>query len=419
MASYKSDFINILSERGFIHQGTDIAGLDARLGREAVTGYSGFDATADSLHVGHMVQIMQLKWLQRTGHRPIVLMGGATSLIGDPSWRDTARPLLAKKDIEKNISSIRPIFKRYLHFGGGAADALLLNNADWLGKFNYLEFLRDFGGYFSINRMLAFESVKLRLEREQTMSFLEFNYMILQGYDFLELSRAYGCSLQVGGSDQWGNIINGIELARRVDQREVFGLTSPLITTADGAKMGKTGSGAVWLNADRLAPYDFWQYWRNTHDDDVGRFLRLFTDLPLDEIKKLEGLKGAEINEAKKVLADHITCAVHGETAVQEARATAEALFETHSQDDLSALPVKHVTHQELSSGIPAYDLLHLSGLASSKGDARRLIRGAGARLNDKVIEDEGYLVMAEDLSEEGLIKLSAGRKRHALIRVV
>jgi tyrosyl-tRNA synthetase len=418
MTSYKSDFINILAERGFIHQGTDIKSLDALLSQECVTGYSGFDATADSLHVGHMVQIMQLKWLQRTGHRPIVLMGGATSLIGDPSWRDSARPLLEKGDIEKNINSILPIFRAYLHFDNGTADALLLNNADWLCKFNYLEFLRDYGRYFSINRMLTFDSVKLRLDREQTMSFLEFNYMILQGYDFLELSRTYGCSLQLGGSDQWGNIINGIELTRRIDQREVFGLTSPLITTADGQKMGKTGSGAVWLNADRLAPYDFWQYWRNTHDDDVGRFLRLFTDLPLDEVKRLENLQGSEINEAKKILADHITLTIHGEHALQEARTTAETLFEDSSQKDLSGLSAKNITRQDLAAGIHAYELLYLSGLASSKGEARRLIRGTGARLNDKIIQDEMHLITPDDVSAEGFIKLSAGKKRYALIRV-
>jgi tyrosyl-tRNA synthetase len=418
MTSYKSDFINILAERGFIHQGTDIKSLDALLSQECVTGYSGFDATADSLHVGHMVQIMQLKWLQRTGHRPIVLMGGATSLIGDPSWRDSARPLLEKGDIEKNINSILPIFRAYLHFDNGTAEALLLNNADWLCKFNYLEFLRDYGRYFSINRMLTFDSVKLRLDREQTMSFLEFNYMILQGYDFLELSRTYGCSLQLGGSDQWGNIINGIELTRRIDQREVFGLTSPLITTADGQKMGKTGSGAVWLNADRLAPYDFWQYWRNTHDDDVGRFLRLFTDLPLDEVKRLENLQGSEINEAKKILADHITLTIHGEHALQEARTTAETLFEDSSQKDLSGLSAKNITRQDLAAGIHAYELLYLSGLASSKGEARRLIRGTGARLNDKIIQDEMHLITPDDVSAEGFIKLSAGKKRYALIRV-
>lgn len=419
MTSYKSDFINILSERGFIHQGTDMSGLDALLSQGCVTGYSGFDATADSLHVGHMVQIMQLKWLQRTGHRPIVLMGGATSLIGDPSWRDTARPLLEKSNIEKNINSILPIFRCYLNFDDSPAKALLLNNADWLCKFNYLEFLRDYGRYFSLNRMLTFDSVKLRLDREQTMSFLEFNYMILQGFDFLELSRTYGCSLQLGGSDQWGNIINGIELTRRVEQREVFGLTSPLITTADGQKMGKTGSGAIWLNADRLAAYDFWQYWRNTHDKDVGRFLRLFTDLPLDEIKKLENLQGSEINEAKKILADHVTLTIHGAYALQEARSTAETLFEARTQKDLSGLSAIDISQKDLAAGVQAYELFHLSGLANSKSEARRLIRATGARLNDTIIQDEMHLITVDDVSKEGFIKLSAGKKRYALIRMI
>ncbi len=419
MTAYKSDFLAEISERGFIHQCTDIEELDKLLSNKCLTAYIGFDASADSLHVGSLVPIMLLRWLQKTGHKPIVLMGGGTTMIGDPSGKDTARQALSKEQINQNIQGILPIFKRYLTFGDGTTDATLLNNIDWLESLQYLEFLRNFGRHFTINRMLSFDSVKLRLDREEPLTFLEFNYMIIQAYDFFELYRKHDCLLQLGGSDQWGNIVNGIELVRRLEQVPVYGLTAPLITTASGEKMGKTAQGAVWLNADRLSPYDFWQFWRNTQDADVGRFLRLFTELPIAEIKKLEALEDTEVNEAKKILADEVTRIAHGEAATQEARTTAQKLFEAQTGGDLSALPIIDVQPEELQKGIPALDLLYRSGLVSSKGEARRLIRGKGARLNDNVIQDEALIITPKDLSTDGVIKLSAGKKKHALVRVI
>jgi tyrosyl-tRNA synthetase len=413
MSTLRSEFLRILQERGFIHQVTDLAGLDALAAAGRITAYIGFDATADSLHVGSLVQIMMLRWLQKTGHRPVVLMGGGTTKIGDPSGRDESRQLLTDEQIARNIAGIRRVFGQFLDFGDGRA--LMVDNADWLDGLHYIRMLRDVGRHFTINRMLSFESVKLRLDREQPLTFLEFNYMILQAYDFLELSRRLGCRLQMGGSDQWGNIVNGIELTRRIDQRELFGLTTPLITTASGAKMGKTASGAVWLNADRLSPYDYWQFWRNTEDADVGRFLRLFTELPLDEIRRLEVLGGAEINEAKKVLAFEATRLAHGTEAAEHAAETARRTFEEGAAAE--GLPSVEVARTELDAGVPVVDLMVRTGLAASKGEARRLIRGAGARLNDTPVTDEAALVRTGDLGTDGVAKLSAGRKRHALVR--
>jgi tyrosyl-tRNA synthetase len=413
MSTPRSDFLRILQERGFIHQVTDLGGLDALAATDRITAYIGFDATSDSLHVGSLVQIMMLRWLQKTGHRPIVLMGGGTTKVGDPSGRDESRQLLTDEQIARNIAGIRKVFGQFLDFEDGRA--LMADNADWLDELRYVPMLRDIGRHFTINRMLGFESVKLRLDREQPLTFLEFNYMILQAYDFLELSRRLGCRLQMGGSDQWGNIINGIELTRRIDQKELFGLTTPLITTASGAKMGKTAAGAVWLNADRLPPYDYWQFWRNTEDADIGRFLRLFTELPLDEIRRLEALQGAEINEAKKVLAFEATRLAHGAEAAEHAAETARRTFEEGAAAE--GLPSIDVAMADLETGVPVVDLLVRTGLAASKGEARRLIRGAGARLNDAAVTDEAALVGTGDLDSGGIAKLSAGRKRHALVR--
>ncbi|HSE75010.1 MAG TPA: tyrosine--tRNA ligase [Dongiaceae bacterium] len=415
MPAPKSEFLKVILERGYLHQCTDWEALDALAARQPVTAYIGFDATGDSLHVGHMVQIMLLRRLQQTGHRPIALMGGGTTKVGDPSGKDESRKLLTVEDINQNLDSIKQSFAGYLTFGSGKADAIMVNNADWLDKLNYIEFLRDYGRHFSVNRMLSFDSVKLRLEREQPLSFLEFNYMILQAYDFLELARRHDCRLQMGGSDQWGNIVNGTELGRRVDNKELFGLTAPLITTASGAKMGKTAAGAVWLNPNRLSPYDYWQYWRNTEDADVGRFLRLFTDLPLDEIARLERLQGAEINEAKIVLASEVTTLCHGAPA---ARTAAETARQTFVEGGLGQdLPVLEVDRAELAAGIPAYELLRRAGLVASNGEARRLIKGGGARLNDAAIADENYRVSEADRNAEGVVKLSFGRKKHAIVR--
>lgn len=410
----KSDFLRILSERGFIHQATDLAALDARLLEGPVTGYNGFDLTADSLHVGHLIPIMMLRWMQKTGNRPIILMGGGTTRIGDPSFRDSTRPLLDDQQIGANLVGIRRVFERFLAFGGEAADAVMVNNADWLDGLGYIDFLQNFGRHFSVNRMLTFDSVRQRLEREQSLTFLEFNYMILQAYDFVELARSHDCILQLGASDQWGNIINGVELGRRVDSRELFGLTAPLLTTSSGAKMGKSASGAVWLNAERLSPYDFWQFWRNTEDSDVARFLRLFTELPLEEISRLETLRGNEINEAKKILADEVTALCHGREQAQEARSAAQQTFDLGGAAD--GLPTIIVDGQKLSSGVPLVELLVLAGLASSKGEARRLIAGLGIRVNGLQIADEAARVGHSNLSG-GVIKLSAGRKRHVLVR--
>jgi tyrosyl-tRNA synthetase len=417
----QSSFLREIVARGFLHQCTDLASLDALATRRIVTAYIGFDATADSLHVGSLVSIMLLRLLQRTGHRPIVLIGGGTTKIGDPSFRDESRRLLSEEEIARNIASIQKIFARYLAFGTGPTDAVMVNNADWLDRLEYIPFLRDYGSHFSVNRMLSFDSVRLRLEREQSLSFLEFNYMILQAYDFLELARRHDCILQMGGSDQWGNIVNGVELGRRIDDRAMFGLTTPLITTAAGAKMGKTAAGAVWLNAERLSPYDYWQYFRNTDDADVGRFLRLFTDLPLDEIAHLEARRGAEINEAKVVLANETTKLAHGAEA---AAAAAETARRTFVEGGIGGeLPVLDVPRGELDKGIPAIDLFRRLGLAPSNSEARRLIRAGGARLNDHPITDEKLAVTASHAMrypEVGeAIKLSAGKKKHALVRPI
>ncbi len=415
--SLKSDFLTILDTRGFIHQATDLEGLDTLLTQEPITAYIGFDATARSFHVGSLVQIMVLYWLQQTGNRPLVLMGGATTKIGDPTGKDESRKLLSEEEIRENIEKLSTIFSRALTFGKGPKDALLLNNDAWIDSLNYSSFLRDYGTHFTINRMLTFESVRLRLEREHPMTFLEFNYMILQAYDFLELYKKYGCCVQIGGVDQWGNIINGVELVRRVTHKTVYGLTTPLITTASGAKMGKTAQGAVWLNADLLSPFEYWQFWRNTEDKDVGRFLRLFTTLPLDEIERLEKLEGAEINEAKKVLADKATAFIHGEKAAQEARETAHKLFETTQANyQESSLPTLMLTQEELEKGAPILDLFCRLGLTSSKGEARRLIEGGGARLNDTPIQNELSVITATSFQDGSPLKLSAGKKRHGLI---
>jgi len=417
MSDPKSQFLREFIARGYFHQCTDLEALDKTALAGELTGYIGFDATADSLHVGILLQIMLLRHLQRAGHKPIVLMGGGTTKIGDPSGKDDSRKLLSADDIAHNIAGIKQIFSRFLTFGNGASDAVMVNNADWLDKLEYIPFLRDYGRHFSVNRMLAFDSVKLRLEREQPLSFLEFNYMILQAYDFLELSRRHGCRLQMGGSDQWGNIVNGVELGRRVDNRLMFGLTTPLITTSGGAKMGKTAAGAVWLNPDRLSPYDYWQYWRDTSDADVGRFLRMFTDLPLDEIARLETLKGQEINAAKVTLANEATAMAHGRAAADAAAETARQTFgEGGAGDDL---PRIEVAAGDLARGIPAIDLFVRSGLASSKGEARRLIKGGGARVNGQALSDEAAVLNRGNVTAEGYIKLSAGKKKHALVQSV
>ena len=415
MPGFKSDFMNVLHDRGYVHQCTDAAALDDRAANGIVTAYIGFDCTADSLHVGSLLQIMLLRWLQKTGHKPIVLMGGGTTRVGDPSGKDSARQLLSEAQIAANMAGIRSVFEKFLTFGDGPADAVMANNADWLGGLAYVDFLREYGRHFTINRMLTFDSVKLRLDREQPLTFLEFNYMILQAYDFVELARRYDCALQLGGSDQWGNIVNGVELGRRVEQRELFGLTSPLITTASGAKMGKTAQGAIWLNANRLGAYDYWQFWRNTEDGDVGRFLRLFSELPLDEIARLEVLEGAEINEAKKVLATAATAMLHGKDAAEAAANTARQTFEQGKLGD--DLPVVEVSASDLETGIPAFDLFRRAGLAASGGEARRLIRGGGARVNDEPVKDENAAIGAGDVNTDGAIKLSAGKKRHVLVR--
>ncbi|MBB4284399.1 tyrosine--tRNA ligase [Roseospira goensis] len=415
MTAFASDFMRIIHERGFVDACTHAEELDALLNREVVTAYIGYDCTARSLHVGSLVSIMLLRWLQKTGHRPLVLMGGGTTRIGDPTGRDDMRKLLTDDEIAANMAGIQSVFAKYLTFGDGPTDARMVNNADWLDGLAYIPFLRDYGRHFSINRMLTFDSVRMRLERETHMSFLEFNYMILQAYDFLELNRRDGVRLQMGGADQWGNIVNGVELGRRCDGVSLYGLTVPLITSASGAKMGKSAQGAVWLNAEQLAPYDFWQFWRNTEDADVGRFLRLFTELPLDEIARLEALGGAEINEAKKVLAHEATALAHGEAAALAAAETARAVFEQGGVGE--DLPTVTVPAAELAAGVPAPTLFTRAGLTASNGEAKRLIKGGGARLNDAVVDDIGRLVTDADLSG-GELKLSAGRKHHALVRV-
>ncbi|MGN6270837.1 MAG: tyrosine--tRNA ligase [Sphingomonas sp.] len=406
MTTYSSDLLRLLDARGYLHQLTDAAGLDALAAKQVVPGYIGFDATAPSLHVGNLVSIMLLRRLQQAGHKPIVIIGGGTTKVGDPSGKDEVRKLLDAEGIAANIASIRTAFERFLTFGDGPTDAVMVNNDEWLGKLGYIDFLRDVGRHFTINRMLTFDSVKLRLDREQPLTFLEFNYMILQAYDFLELSRRYGCRLQLGGSDQWGNIVNGIELTRRIDGTELYGATTPLITKADGSKMGKSVSGAIWLNEDQLPAYDYWQFWRNTDDRDVGRFLKLFTDVPLDEIARLEALEGAEINEAKKVLADAATAMCRGEAAAAQAAETARRTFEEGAAGE--ALP----SHAVPEGTIALVDALVALGLAASKGEARRLIKGGGARIDGEKAGDEAQIVTIGDAP----VRISAGKKHHGLL---
>ncbi|HYZ42204.1 MAG TPA: tyrosine--tRNA ligase [Stellaceae bacterium] len=414
MSTPRSAFLATALERGFVHQCTDIEALDERLHAGRVIAYDGFDCTADSLHVGNLLGIMLLRLFQKCGHKPIVLMGGGTTRVGDPSGKDEARRLLDDPEIAANMAGIRKIFAKFLNFGDGPNDAVMVNNADWLDELRYIPLLRDVGRHFSVNRMLTQDSIRLRLERDQPLSFLEFNYPILQAYDFVELARRFGCELQIGGSDQWGNIVAGVELARRAEGRMLFGLTMPLITTASGAKMGKTAQGAVWLNADKLSPYEYWQFWRNTEDEDVGRFLRLFTELDLAEIAQLGR---SDINEAKKVLATEATALCHGREAAIAAAETARAVFEGGGSG--SELPQTTVSRDLLTRGISAFELFSLSPLAASKGEARRLIRGGGARINDAVVADETSPVSLADLNPQGMIKLSAGRKRHALVRPI
>jgi tyrosyl-tRNA synthetase len=415
MSTPKSDFLKTLAERGFIHQCTDLEALDEQLLAGPVAAYIGFDATADSLHVGSLVQIMTLRWLQKCGHKPVVLIGGGTTQIGDPSFRDASRPLLDDGQIARNAAGLRQVFSRYLTFGDGPTDAVMVDNALWLDPLRYLPFLRDFGTHFTVNRMLSFDSVRQRLEREQPLTLLEFNYMVLQAFDFLELSRHHACVLQMGGSDQWGNIVNGIELARRIDQRQLFGLTTPLLTTSAGAKMGKTASGAVWLNAEKLSSYAFWQFWRNIEDDDVARFLRLFTELPLDEVHRLGELKGSEINEAKRILATEATRLAHGEEAARDAADTARRAFE--DRENASGLPSIGLSQAELDTGVTVAQLLVRAGLSPSKSEARRLVHNNGARLNGALVQDADAQVGTADLAD-GALKLTAGKKRHVLVHV-
>jgi tyrosyl-tRNA synthetase len=416
IATFKSDFLNVLAGRGFIQQVSEPDALDDLLcGGKPVTAYIGFDCTARSLHVGSLVQIMLLYWLQQTGHQPIALMGGGTTRVGDPSGKDESRRLLSDDDITHNLAGIRAVFDKFLSFGDGKA--VMANNADWLNGLNYVDFLRDVGRHFSVNRMLTQDSVKLRLERQQELSFLEFNYMVLQAYDFVELYRRHGCVVQMGGSDQWGNIVNGIDLGRRLAGARLFALTSPLITTASGAKMGKTAAGAVWLNADMVSPYDYWQYWRNTEDGDVVRFLKLFTVMPLDEIARLAALRGAEINEAKKALATEATAMVHGRAAAEEASATARKTFEEGAL--AQTLPTVEIAQGELTSGVGVLTAFHKAGLVTSNGEARRQIKAGGLKVNDAAVTDERLTLTGEDLSPEGVIKLSLGKKRHVLLKPV
>ncbi|MEC8582040.1 MAG: tyrosine--tRNA ligase [Pseudomonadota bacterium] len=410
----KSDFMRVMMERGFLADCTDYQGLDDALVAGVVPGYIGFDATAKSLHVGSLIQIMMLRWLQKTGHKPITLMGGGTTKVGDPSFRADERPLLTPEQIDSNIDGIKQVFAKYISYDDGPTGALMLNNAEWLDDLNYLEFLRDIGRHFSVNRMLSFESVKSRLDREQSLSFLEFNYMILQAYDFLELNRRYGCLVQFGGSDQWGNIVNGIDLTRRVIDQQIFGLTSPLLTTSDGKKMGKSQDGAVWLNADMRSPYEFWQFWRNTTDADVGRFLKLYTELPLDECERLGALAGSEINDAKIVLANEVTTLCHGAEAAAAAEATAREVFEKGGVGD--DLPTLELTADELGDGISIVQVLVKSGLAKSGKDAKRLIAENGAKIDDEPLTNAGLMLDAAALSSP--VKLSAGKKRHALVKL-
>jgi tyrosyl-tRNA synthetase len=421
MSGYKSDFLNVLAERGFIHQVSEPDALDQLAKSQAITAYIGFDCTAASLHIGSLLPIMMLHWLQQTGHRPIALMGGGTTRVGDPSGKDESRRILTDAMIEENLTGIRAVFSKFLKFegqvfNGQAGNALMANNADWLNSLNYIDFLRDVGRHFSVNRMLSFDSVKMRLDRQQELSFLEFNYMILQAYDFVELNKRTGCVLQMGGSDQWGNIVNGIDLGRRMSNVQLFALTSPLITTSSGAKMGKTAAGAVWLNADLVSPYDYWQYWRNTEDGDVSRFLKLFTVLPLDEIGRLAALQGSEINEAKKVLATEATALVHGRSAAHAAADTSRRTFEegTHAEN----LPTVEIATADMANlGVLAAFVR--AGLVSSNGEARRQIKGGGLKVNDTTVTDEKMVLTSAALTPEGVIKLSLGKKRHVLLKPV
>ena len=417
MSVYKSDFLNVLQQRGLIHQISDPVALDDVCARGPITAYVGYDATATSLHIGNLISVTMLYWLQQTGHLPITLMGGGTSMVGDPSFRDEQRQLLNEESIARNIEGIKKIFGRILRYGDGPNDALMINNADWLLKLNYVSFLREVGRHFSVNRMLSFDSVKLRLDRQQSLSFLEFNYMIMQGYDFVEINRRYNCILQMGGSDQWGNIINGVELSHRMGGPQLYALTTPLLTTSSGAKMGKSAKGAVWLNGDLFSPYDFWQYFRNTEDADVGRFLKVFTRLPLDEIARLEALGGSEINEAKKILATEATAVVHGREAADAASETARKTFEEGTVG--GDLPTLEISRAELDAGAPALGLFVKAGLVASNGEARRQIKGGGLRINDAPVTDEKISLTLKDLTSEGVVKLSMGRKKHVLLKPV
>jgi tyrosyl-tRNA synthetase len=417
MAGFKSDFLSALDERGLIHQISNPEALDKQAREGIVTGYVGYDATATSLHIGNLITVTMLYWLQETGHRPITLMGGGTSMVGDPSFRDDQRQLLSMEKIDENIEGIKRIFGRILRYGEGKSDAVMVNNADWLMQLKYVDFLRDVGRHFSVNRMLSFDSVKLRLDRDQSLSFLEFNYMIMQGYDFVELNRRFGCTLQMGGSDQWGNIVNGVDLSHRMEGAQLFALTTPLLTTSSGAKMGKTAKGAVWLNGDLFSPYDFWQYFRNTEDADVERFLKIFTRLPLTEIAKLSKLGGNEINEAKKVLATAATAIVHGREAAAAASETARKTFEDGGF--AGDLPSIEIASAELSGGIGVLAAFVKAGLAASNGEARRSMQGGALRVNDMPLEDEKRVLGAADVNADGVIKLSMGKKKHVLLRPI
>ncbi len=417
MAAYKSDFLNVLNERGLIHQISHPEALDDTAATTVLTGYVGYDATATSLHIGNLITVTMLYWLQETGHRPITLMGGGTSMVGDPSFRDDQRSLLSMEKIDENIAGIKKIFGRILRYGDGGNDAVMVNNADWLMQLKYVDFLREVGRYFSVNRMLAFDSVKLRLDRDQSLSFLEFNYMIMQGYDFVELNKRFGCSLQMGGSDQWGNIINGVDLSHRMGGQQLFALTTPLLTTSSGAKMGKTAKGAVWLNGDLFSPYDYWQYFRNTEDADVSKFLKIFTRLPLSEIARLSALGGNEINEAKKILATEATAIVHGRQAADAAAETARQTFEGSG---LAAdLPSIEVSRAEFEAGIGVLTAFVKAGLAVSNGEARRHMQGSAVRVNDELISDDKRVLSGADLNGDGVIKLSLGKKKHILLRPI
>ena len=416
MTAFKSDFLNLLQQRGFIHQISDPESLDAVAAKGEAVAYVGYDCTAPSLHVGHLLSIMMLHWLQQTGNKPIALMGGGTTRVGDPSGRDETRKLLTYDQINDNKESIKGTFAKFIAFGDGKSDAVMADNAEWLAKLNYIEMLRDVGRHFSINRMLTMDSVRMRLEREQELSFIEFNYMILQSYDYVELAKRYGCNLQMGGSDQWGNIVNGIDLGRRMGTHQLHALTCPLLTTASGAKMGKTAAGAVWLNADMLSPYDYWQYWRNTEDADVERFLKLFTTLPLDEVARLAALQGQEINEAKKVLATEATALMHGRAQAEAASETARKTFEEGAI--ASDLPTVAVTSAELSGGIGVLGAFVRAGLVASNGEARRQIKGGGLRVNDVAVSDDKVMLTPAHVTPDGVIKLSMGKKRHVLLKI-